>query len=391
MQITNLKITPEVVAPGEKISVSFTVKNDTKKDFEDELIVSAEPYLSTLYRQRLSLARGKQKNISFEYTVVITEGQDHYKYLQEHRCSVDTQMSFLFLYTETEVVDLPNGITVLDSRYKPSVKTFEFIRCTGGSEDDEGENLRMELALAASETAKPENMTLKLYYAEGNTVTTSDPYYDLTANISDLLRNSESEFSVLNATFDKNKSWAMMIEFGDRYEMADDTDIVPHSFANVHLSGAQKGGVCFGGFSKSDDTDKDAPAMFESYFPAYLYGGIAQIGNGWIELATIDDIPAGAYGGGKLRCRAIEDKRIVAGSVYIKPGTSAITLAALPEGFAPATDVFSLNACSGGRIARIRASSNGTLDLEWVKNLSDGNTYASDKIWVQCSIEYWVD
>ena len=33
----------------------------------------------------------------------------------------------------------------------------------------------------------------------------------------------------------------------------------------------------------------------------------------------------------------------------------------------------------------------GKLCLSWVKNLSDGSSYTAAAIWVQCSIEYWVD
>ena len=87
---------------------------------------------------------------------------------------------------------------------------------------------------------------------------------------------------------------------------------------------------------------------------------------------------------------------MVDGSLLVKPGSDKVVLATLPEGYTPAKNVFSLNACSGGRVARIAVggagdTNAGKLCLEWVKNLSDGANYTSAEIWVQCSIYYWVD
>ena len=102
------------------------------------------------------------------------------------------------------------------------------------------------------------------------------------------------------------------------------------------------------------------------------------------------------YGGGALRCRAMEKLRVVDGSILVTPGSSAVVLATLPDGCTPGKNVFSINACSGARVARIAVGGSGgtyagKLCLEWVKNLSDGSNYTSAAIWVQCSIYYWVD
>ena len=58
--------------------------------------------------------------------------------------------------------------------------------------------------------------------------------------------------------------------------------------------------------------------------------------------------------------------------------------------------VYAMNACSGSRIARIAVSGTseataGQLVLHWVKNLTDGSSYTSAAIWIQCSMMYWVD
>lgn len=132
---------------------------------------------------------------------------------------------------------------------------------------------------------------------------------------------------------------------------------------------------------------------------AYFHGGIKKLGADWQELTLVNGTTPAAYGGGKLRCRRVENKCIIAGSVSIKPDGEGVPIAKLPEGFIPAYNVFSLNACTGGRVARVAVYSNeetnaqenaGHLCLNWVKNLSNGSDYTSE-VWVQCSIEYWVE
>lgn len=151
---------------------------------------------------------------------------------------------------------------------------------------------------------------------------------------------------------------------------------------------------------KTNATEADRRFEVGEKHGAYFHGGIKKLGAGWQELTLVNGKTPATYGGGVLRCRKIENKCIITGSVEVKPSSSTLALADLPEGFVPAYNVFSLNACSGGRIARIAAYSNeeantvdtrGKLVLTWVKDISDGDNYTSAAIWIQCSIEYWVD
>lgn len=219
---------------------------------------------------------------------------------------------------------------------------------------------------------------------------------DLSGRVDDLLEGVENDAQLVPGIFSNGTDWSFLLVFGDGYERATAAYNISRAFANLHLSGYPTGGACFGGFCTST---QDNPKL-ESYYPAHLYGGIKKIGNGWQELTLVNGTTPAIYGGGVLRCRKIEDKCIITGSVEVKPSSSTLALADLPEGFVPAYNVFSLNACSGGRIARIAAYSNeeantadtrGKLVLTWVKDISDGDNYTSAAIWIQCSIEYWVD
>lgn len=102
----------------------------------------------------------------------------------------------------------------------------------------------------------------------------------------------------------------------------------------------------------------------------------------------------GDYGAGRMRYKKEGDRVYIAGSVNVKPGSGHVILFTLPQGFWPpaGTTATQLKPCSGSRVARIAIdSSNGNVVLEWVKNLKDGTSYTSAAIWIDCSIEFWVN
>lgn len=156
-------------------------------------------------------------------------------------------------------------------------------------------------------------------------------------------------------------------------------------------------GVSVGQYSSAS---ADNP-KFESKWPAYLYGGVADFGGDWVELQTESGVTSGGeYGGGPLVARKVEGKCIIQGCVEATPGSSTIKLAKLPDPIADwspgseQTAVFSINACKGNRIARIAVPSlaednNGYLCLSWVWDMDEGKVLTGTKIWIQCSIEYW--
>lgn len=150
---------------------------------------------------------------------------------------------------------------------------------------------------------------------------------------------------------------------------------------------------------KTKATEADRRFEVGENHGAYFHGGIKKLGADWQELTPLTGSTPATYGGGKLRARRVENKCIIAGSMLVKPSGSTIALAELPTGFVPETNVFSLNACSGSRVARIAAYSNedintmdtrGKLALNWVWDMEDSKKYTSE-VWVQCSIEYWVE
>ena len=70
----------------------------------------------------------------------------------------------------------------------------------------------------------------------------------------------------------------------------------------------------------------------------------------------------------------------------MKSGDGADTL---PSGYRP-TDGNVTSWCPAvARIARLYVNTSGTLTLEWVRNISDGNEYTT-VVWVDCNMDFWI-
>jgi len=391
MKVTNFLIEPNMFVPGEEVTISFTVKAESGDTIGSGglyvyLGVSGSGETCCYWDPSFTISAGKTKSVSAR-TVAL--GSSYASVLG--RGTVLSEFGVLLgqYGTRTNVV---YPVTVLDARYYPSVALLRLERATGGVPDDEGESLIADLLLGVSSAADISGMTLRLHYSSAGAATVSSPYINLTSWIPDLLAGVNDSAALITRSFSKSVDWYFLLVFGDGYESVQAGCMVARAFANMHLSGSSTGGVCFGGFS----TSSAGNPLLESYYPARLYGGVEKIGSGWTYLTPLTGSTPAEFGGGALRCRAVENRRIIAGSLLFQPGSETLALAQLPSGYTPGSTVFSINACSGGRIARITVGGDGQenagkLACSWVRNLSDGSAYTGGAIWVQCSIEYWVD
>lgn len=200
-----------------------------------------------------------------------------------------------------------------------------------------------------------------------------------------------TEYSILNDYYFRLRFYLLLSD-----KECEKRDIVVRAAVPLFVN-KNNYGVSIGQYSSATANDP----MFESKWPAYFHGGIADFGDRWRALSWESDVQSpGDYGGGLLVARKIENRCIIKGSVNITPASTTKKIAMLPDSsWWPAglehRAVFSLNACQGRRIARIAVHSKvdeypGYLCLEWVVNLSSGGLETSNHIWVQCSIEYWV-
>ena len=209
-----------------------------------------------------------------------------------------------------------DGLSLLNRRYNPAISTFSLERATDGTPNDEGENVLTDLKLSLADTTDyTKFLTAKLYYAQNDSATTDDAAIDLTGNISTLLTGVTNSATLITQTFSRSSDWDFMLVFGDAYESAIVHYSLGRAFANVHLSGASTGGVCFGGFSGSTEGDP----RFESHYPAYLYGGIAQIGDAGQDVLKVLGIQAGSVSGSSTTSGKTADYTVTFDEPYATP------------------------------------------------------------------------
>lgn len=170
------------------------------------------------------------------------------------------------------------SLYVLGERLNPTISVFDVVRVSSDNtkyvEDDEGTTLQYKIKLALGSISSS-GFSLTCRYAENADVTsnsTTTTTISLNSTIANALTSEQTKF--FSGTFDCANDQSFLLTFGDAYESTSKLIEVSKSFTNVHLSGKETGGVCFGGFSTAED---NSPKL-ESYYPAYLYGGIAEVG-----------------------------------------------------------------------------------------------------------------
>lgn len=409
MEITNVSASSSLWTSGQRVSLSLTLKNTSGVKFTNmvlSIMVDSCAFTggtsgrnlnldfllgtSALSGEAVNWASGKSKTFSSSF-VITDEIAGYFRDYPSVR-AVPMQLRFSDLNAGVgSTIDIP-GQMILNRFFAPQISRFSLQRAEGGVPDDEGERLLASVQLSAADASCASCLQAKLHYAPDARADEQSPCIDLSGDIPGMLSGIMNSASLVPGEYSNGSAWDFLLIFGDEYESTSVRLNVGRAFANMHLSGAESGGVCFGGFSSSREGDP----KLESHYPAHLYGGIERIGDGWTYLAPLTGSTPAEYGGGILRCRKIENRCIIAGSLLVKPGSATIVLAQLPDGYTPVTGVFSINACSGSRVARIvvggaNEENAGKLALSWVKGLLDGTDYTEAAIWVQCSIEYWVD
>ena len=287
------------------------------------------------------------------------------------------------------------GSTVPFTQYRPEISLFDVFRSDDGTtENPESTSVYAKIQLKMNDsTGLADSPRLRVYYAQNADPSAASPYLDIGSAFGLTAGNLNVDKTVqLTGTWSNGADHYFLLYFSAGYEVAvERLDMAPRASIPIYVA-ENNMGVAIGQYSSATE---DVPKL-ESNWPAYLYSGIAQIGDGWKALTPVIGSTPADYGGGILRCREIENKRIIDGSITVQPSSDTIVLAALPDGYTPKKAVFAINACSGSRVARIAVDGTGEtnagkLCLSWVKNLSDGANYTDEAIWVQCSIEYWVD
>lgn len=269
MKVSGFEISPTTIAPGDDIRITFTVKAEKGDDIEHGIYVwmSIPDYGEiVIYKdEHTKLSAGKSKTVA-----VITKA-NFGDYVPNRGRIVPSFGVQLGLYGTRK--DIHRPVVLLDARYSPEIKVFGAERSIGAELDDEGENLIAEIGLAASGAAKLERLRLNINYKNAKDDSADWNTLSLKSVMESALKGTV--FSIINELFAKNTDWLVMLEFGDSYESKSKTIEVSKSFANVHFSGAENGGVCFGAYSQSTNENP----LFQCYYPAEFEYGIRGVTN----------------------------------------------------------------------------------------------------------------
>ena len=114
---------------------------------------------------------------------------------------------------------------------------------------------------------------------------------------------------------------------------------------------------------------------------------------GWHAIPLESGVTPGDYGTRPIPSyRRIGNEIIIEGGVACTlPSSGTVTIGYLPEGYRPLANVYTLQACSNTRVARVYINTSGMMGIEWVVNLYDGTRYSGEIHWVQIDMRFFVD
>ena len=199
------------------------------------------------------------------------------------RTTLSTKLNHVYWYATAEK-PMVLSITYISSEFNPHIYAKLYRANSLGAAADDGTNLSFQATLTVEKTGTGGSGTFRIY--SGDSAATINTLVYSRSGISGSTGGvTISAAPISGATVGSGeKKWfrmefayTAMTESGvSSTETVYTGFLIGNVFTNMHLAGKKNGGVAFGKYSASTD---DTP-MFECNYPAYLYGGIAQIGNG---------------------------------------------------------------------------------------------------------------
>ena len=188
-------------------------------------------------------------------------------------------------------------ITYISSEFKPSITDAKIYRASStGAASDSGTYLTFTAKLAVEKTGTNGSGILRIYSGDSAATTTTQKYSRSVSGSTSGVTVSAAPISGTTIGSGVKKWFRMEFSYtatanGVRStETVSATFLVGSVFTNVHLAGVSTGGVRFGGYSTAA---KNVP-KFECDYPAYFYGGIAQIGDGSGDLLALIGVQHGS-------------------------------------------------------------------------------------------------
>ena len=250
--------------------------------------------------------------------------------------------------------------------YAPKIDRFSVQRCdSNGSPNDEGERLNASLKLSIGDNAGLTGAQLRIYYAENAYPAVGESaYIDLNSRITELLGGVVNDLALLPGEWKVSSAWYFAVVFTTGEEAVIATASASRGSCCFHISDYPGGGAAIAGFS-SGTTENP---KFESYAPAYLYGGIAQIGDGSKPLLPILGIQFGTEDAVRVTSGGTYDVAVTFEHEYKEPPVVMATL----HGEVSGSSVGNVSAVvrsvttTGCTIRIASASTTYTIGLSWL-------------------------
>lgn len=266
LEVTRATASTTQAVLTEAFSVNVTVKNKTSKAISVAyLIFTIDGSTATATRSDFSI--GASKTITVTATFDGSTHPSAWTTAMQSRRSAALYVAASDNGTTTSDAVAVESFDLLDAYYTPKIEKFIVERTA-----DEANTVKATIKLSHADgltTTQINRLSCSLSDYDGTEYRT----LTLHRTVAELYTGVTDDTAIITDTFDTGKDHTLTLVFGDTAEVVQQIDTVEHAFANLHLSGASTGGVCFGGFCKSAENNP----MFECYYPAYFYGGIEGI------------------------------------------------------------------------------------------------------------------
>lgn len=200
------------------------------------------------------------------------------------RTTISTKQTHVY-WRATAAQPMVVTLTYTSSAFKPSISAAKLYRANElGAASDSGTRLTFSATLSVEKIGTNGSGTLTIYSGDSPS-TAATQVYQQSGIAGSTAGATLSKAPIPGCTLPQGEKRWYRVEFaytastGAGAQVTETASValpVNSVFTNVHLSGASTGGVRFGGYSTAAE---DSP-KFECDYPAYLYGGIAQIGDG---------------------------------------------------------------------------------------------------------------
>lgn len=207
------------------------------------------------------------------------------------------------------------GSTVPFTQYRPVIALFDVFRSDdGATENPESTSVYAKIRLKMNDSAGlADSPKLRVYYAQDTDPDSASSYLDIGSAFGLTAGNLNTDRVVkLSGTWSNGADFFFLLYFSAGYEVADGRmDMAPRAAIPIYIS-ENNMGVSIGQYSSAtQDTPK-----FESRWPAYLYGGIAQIGDGSQNVFEVMGVQAGSVEGSASTSGKTVDYDVVFDKAY---------------------------------------------------------------------------